>query len=384
MNRICLIPQMITPRNAGSLFFVVGFLICTLSIKAQPGAVANPSATNPPTAAVWQKLKTEPYRGKQDDIYFVNPDMGWYCNGAGKIFKTTDGGATWIQKISQPGTYFRCLGFIDEQHGFAGNIGPDYFPGVTDSTPLYETTDGGDTWKPVTSIKGGIPKGLCAIDVFRKPFINAGQLDYKTILHAAGRVGGPACLLKSDDNGATWSSQDLGQVCGMILDVKFLEPNVGVICAASSADVEKSHALIVMTEDGGKTWNKKFESQRPYELTWKASFPSRNVGYVTLQNYDPDKAVTERFVAKTTDGGNTWVEIPLVNDKEAQEFGVGFIDEERGWVGGFRTGYETIDAGKTWKPNVMGAAVNKIRLLKTDKGVVGYAIGVNIYKLLIN
>ncbi len=344
-------------------------------------------AQTPPEKKVsgfaWQKLKTEPYRGKQDDLYFVTPELGYYCNGYGKIYKTTDGGDTWTEKLSQKGTYFRCLAFLDEKHGFAGNIGTDYFPGVTDTTPLYETKDGGDTWSPVTTITGKMPKGLCALEVVKKPFINAGILDYKTTIYAAGRVGGPACLLLSEDEGKTWAGQDLGAVCGMILDIKFVEPKVGFLCAGSNVEVEKSHALILMTTDGGKTWTEKFRSRRPYELTWKGSFPTRNVGYVTLQNYDPDKSVTQRFVAKTSDGGKTWREIPLVDDKEAQEFGVGFVDAKTGWVGGYRTGYETTDGGKTWTKKDMGMAVNKIRLLKTDTGFVGYAIGVNVCKLIL-
>ena len=90
----------------------------------------------PSALPAWRKLATEPYRGKQDDIYFVNENVGWYVNGAGKIFRTQDGGATWQLQLDQPGTFFRCVAFIDEQHGFAGNIGPGYFPGVTDSVPL--------------------------------------------------------------------------------------------------------------------------------------------------------------------------------------------------------------------------------------------------------
>ncbi len=331
----------------------------------------------------WKALKIAPYPGKQDDIFFITPQMGWYVNGAGKIYKTTDGGTNWVEKISRKGTYFRCVVFLNEKHGFAGNIGVDYFPGVTDTTPLYETTDGGDTWSPVTSIKGAAPKGLCALEIYRKPFINAGKLDYKNTLYAAGRVGGPTCLLTSTDDGATWTSRAMDDVCAMILDVKFLDANIGFLCCGSSADVEKSHALILRTEDGGKSWKKVFESKRGYELTWKAAFPSQNVGYVTLQNYDPDKSVTTRFVAKTTDGGKTWSEIPLVDDKACQEFGVAFLTEDIGWVGGFRTGYETTDGGKHWTPRALGVAVNKIRLLPTDTGFVGYAIGVGISKMEI-
>ncbi|MEN9795622.1 MAG: hypothetical protein RLZZ150_599, partial [Bacteroidota bacterium] len=82
---------------------------------------------------LWTKLKTEEYPGKQDDIFFVNPNFGFYGNGSGKIFRTTDAGATWKTVFEQKGTYVRCLAFTDEKHGVMGNIGPGYFPGVTDS-----------------------------------------------------------------------------------------------------------------------------------------------------------------------------------------------------------------------------------------------------------
>lgn len=50
----------------------------------------------------WTKLDTEPFRGKQDDIFFLTAELGWYVNGSGKIYETTDGGATWIKKLDQP------------------------------------------------------------------------------------------------------------------------------------------------------------------------------------------------------------------------------------------------------------------------------------------
>lgn len=331
----------------------------------------------------WQKLATEPYSGKQDDVFFVTPERGWYVNGAGRIYKTVDGGKSWVKQLDKPGTYFRCIAFLDEKRGFAGNIGPDYFPGVTDTMPLYETRDGGATWSAVTNLRGPRVTGLCAIEIVRQPFINAGQLEERRTIWAGGRVGGPALLLRSDDDGASWESTDLSAQCGMILDVKFVSAKVGFVCAASSSEVQKSHALILMTRDGGKTWVKKYESSRLYELTWKGSFPSENVGYVTIQSYNPDKAASQRYVAKTSDGGETWTEVPLIEDARVREFGIAFADENHGWVGGLQTSFETTDGGKSWKPVAMGVAVNKIRLLKTPTGLVGYAIGVELYKLVL-
>lgn len=329
----------------------------------------------------WRKLTTEPYRGKQDDIYFVDENVGWYVNGAGKIFRTRDGGATWQLQLDQPGTFFRCVAFIDEQHGFAGNIGPGYFPGVTDNVPLYETVDGGENWKAVTTIEGEPVVGLCALQVLKEEFVNAGRLDTRTRLIGVGRVGGPTAMIVSDDSGATWQQIAIKEHAAMAFDVHFFNRYEGFIAAASSSDVTKSNALILSTDDGGKTWKKAWQSQRPYELTWKIDFPARNVGYVTIQSYNPDPAVTDRFVAKTTDGGKSWSEIPLVSDAKVREFGIAFLDENIGWVGAMPNGFQTTDGGATWQAIEMGSAVNKIRLLKSDSQHVGYAIGVNVYRI---
>lgn len=326
----------------------------------------------------WRQLTTEAYRGKQDDIHFIDAKTGWYVNGSGRIYRTTDGGETWMLQLNKPGTYFRCIGFIDAQRGFAGNIGTEYYPNVTDTTPLYETRDGGDTWSAVTNISGPAVKGLCAIYIQKVPFINAGVLDHKVHVYAAGRVGGPAFLMKSTDGGDSWVTSDLGTSTAMILDILFFDEQNGLICGASDAAVDKSHARIITTSDGGKSWTTRYESQRPYEITWKTSFPTRKTGYVTIQSYDPDKSVTQRVVAKTTDGGITWKELPLANDFSLREFGIGFRDEQTGWIGGSTTGYETRDGGAHWKAVNLGKAVNKIRLIDGT----GYAIGVDVYKLV--
>jgi photosystem II stability/assembly factor-like uncharacterized protein len=337
-----------------------------------------------PADAKWQKLETVAYRGKQDDIFFLTADLGWYVNGGGKIYKTIDGGKTWIEKLSQPGTFFRTVGFVNEKIGFAGNIGTDYFPGVTDTTPLYMTDDGGDTWRAVSAIDGPTVKGLCAIDVLHTKFINSGVLDSRTVIHAGGRVGGPAFLLRSVDGGKTWKSQDVSAHTKMILDVKFFDENRGLIMGASDTDTEKSNALIIATQDGGATWKKVYQSTRPFEITWKASFPTRDTGYVTIQNYNPDKTISQRYVAKTIDGGATWKEMPLVNDHAVRQFGVGFADEKIGWVGTTTGGYQTIDGGATWTSVAdMGRASNKVRVIRDGNGFVAYAIGLDVRKIML-
>ena len=356
-------------------------LVGTLLFGAGPSLAGKNDRATLPADAVWRKLETVPYKGKQDDIHFIDPARGWYVNGAGKIYATEDGGKTWQEQLSQPGTFFRTVGFLDENRGFAGNIGIDYFPGVTDTRPLYGTRDGGKTWNVVESLTGEQVKGLCAIDIVHSPFVNAGTLDRRTIVHAGGRVGGPATLLRSLDGGETWKIIDMTPHTAMILDVKFFDAMNGIVFGASDSDVQKSHARILRTQDGGVTWKTVYQSTRPYELTWKGSFPTAKIGYATIQNYDPDPANSRRYVVKTTDGGRSWKELPLVDDARVRQFGIGFQDARIGWVGTSTGGFQTVDGGKTWTPVELGRAVNKIRVLPTDDGLVAYAIGVDVYKL---
>jgi photosystem II stability/assembly factor-like uncharacterized protein/dienelactone hydrolase len=328
----------------------------------------------------WKKLNTERYPGKQDDITFINEKEGWYVNGYGSIYNTKNGGETWEKQLEKKGTFFRTIAFVDNLVGFAGTVGTDYFPNVTDSIPLYGTRDGGKTWKPV-DYKGPYVKGLCAIDIVKEQYINHGKIDYKIHIYAVGRVGSPANMMVSHDGGETWTSNSMNNDCKMLFDIKMFDKNNGFVCAASDEDMEKSNALILKTSDGGKSWKKVYQSNRPFEGTWKASFPTKQVGYVTIQSYNPDPNVKQQRIAKTTDGGETWNEINLVEDAGAREFGIGFIDENHGFVGTMNTGYETKDGGKTWTKVNLGMACNKIRIYKDANGkTYGYAIGVDVLK----
>jgi photosystem II stability/assembly factor-like uncharacterized protein len=331
-----------------------------------------------PPSATWAQTSAPGFRGKQDDVFFVDSKIGFYVNGAGDVFRTEDGGTTWNKTLSKPGTYWRSIGMLDAQHGFIGNIGTDYFPGVTDATPLYRTDDGAQTVTPVDT--GATPiKGLCAIDIIKPKFINAGVLQERVVIHAGGRVGGPAFLLRSLDAGAHWTTLDLSAHIAMITDVKFLSEQVGFVTGGSDANVETSNAVIAMTTDGGQTWKRVYQSIRPVEIIWKISFPTPEVGYATVMHYDPNRPA--QVLAKTMDGGKTWSELPLTQNAAAREFGVGFVTPDIGWVGTGAGGFQTVDGGRTFTAVNLGKVANKIRILRQGTGFLGAAVGTNVFLL---
>ena len=92
----------------------------------------------------------------------------------------------------------------------------------------------------------------------------------------------------------------------------------------------------------------------------------------------------QRFIAKTTDGGLTWHEVPLIANAKWRSFGIGFADERLGWVGGNLGGLETRDGGRTWSAVDMGKAVNKVRFVGTGRARQAFAIGTEIHRLVLN
>jgi photosystem II stability/assembly factor-like uncharacterized protein len=237
------------------------------------------------------------------------------------------------------------------------------------------TRDGGEHWSAVVPASGRQITGVCAIDVLK--------LDGKVLaVRAGGRVGGPAGMLESFDQGRTFQARDMSGSTGMILDIHFIDANTGFIAGASEPEEDKAHARILKTSDGGKTWRAVFDSDRAGDNNWKLSFPTARVGYATIISYQAPKNEARGYVVKTEDGGEHWRKLVVTGDKEWVPYGINFLDEQRGWVGGSTGGYETRDGGGSWFPVEMGLSTNKIRFVtRADGGTTAFAIGQGLYKL---
>jgi len=321
----------------------------------------------------WRVLPNSPlapsnHGDRHDDVFFVNPLTGWVVNLDGKIYKTTDGGESWVQQLDARtalgyDVLFRSVGFANEQIGWAGNINFTNRPDPT--RVLFETRNGGLTWTDISHrISGSPPGGLCGIWVVNEKFI-----------YAVGRYAlGSSHFIKSADGGLTWTAKDMRAFASPLIDVYFFDENTGLAIGGTKLemweDLNTIRGVVLMTTDGGETWQARHTTNNIKEYGWKISFPTRNTGYVSMESGE------RAIVLKTTDGGLTWQEIQIENHSGIS--GIGFVTEQIGWTGGHGAiSFMTADGGVTWRAAGFGENINRFRLLGDT---LGYAVGKRVYK----
>ncbi len=151
----------------------------------------------------------------------------WYAGtGNNKMFKTTDGGATWNEQTvpwtSTTHDFYETM-FVDENNGYSGGT----------SGRLMNTTDGGTTWTELTTNNTSTIYDLWAFDA-----------------NTAIIIGSSANCQKTTDGGATWSNIFVG-IPGSFFSIKFYDadPNVGYI-----AGYDSPAPTLARTTDKGDTW----------------------------------------------------------------------------------------------------------------------------------
>jgi len=313
----------------------------------------------------WEALPNAPIGPRHDDGFFINENLGWVVNGDGQIWKTPDGGENWIKQFDKGTVYFRSIGFLDSLYGIAANLGTEEFGGQTDTNIIYRTTNGGTSWNAINNFIGAKPRGICGLSVIND-----------SVIVGVGRVRGPVYYLKSTDRGETWETKDMKDYAADLMDIYFTSEDSGFIVGGNGAPNENSNGIILHTTDGGNNWSNVFTSSQLGEWCWKINFPSKNIGYASLQH---NTGSPVNFV-KTTDGGKTWFEKRLANFNYYVQ-GIGFANDTLGWAGGNNTynTYETTDGGETWHDALFGRRVNRFRMINDS---VGYAMGVTVYKFI--
>jgi photosystem II stability/assembly factor-like uncharacterized protein len=339
-----------------------------------------PSPEPPPAGSLsWRPTNAPVASSRTDDIWFLDANTGWAANSDGTIVKTTDGGNSWTVQLHEPAVYFRCLGFASATKGWAGTL--------TGAKRLFHTKDGGQTWTQSTNLPSLAPSAICGISVVDENVAFASGTNYAIR---------PARMMKTIDGGQTWTAWEMKPWADLLVDCYFTSPSEGwVVGGKEPADApstpparQRDHIkpVVLQTTDGGQTWINRvanLEKEFPLgEWGWKIQFLDDQIGFIALENLDAGA------ILKTIDGGETWTRHPI-NDpqKNANLEGIGFVDANHGWVGGWgdaqfqrRSSSETFDGGLNWHDaNHIGRGINRFRFFGNPVNL-GYASGETVYK----
>jgi len=311
--------------------------------------------------------------GRTDDIWFVDQNRGWAVNSNAQILFTSDGGTTWTEQHrvqSRPATYLRCVTFGSSTDGWVGSL--------TSANRLFKTQDGGNTWSRVENLPD-LPSAICGLYA----------VDEKTIYGSGTNFPNrPPAVIKSTDGGESWTLIDMQRHASLLVDIYFPTPEKGwVVGGVGGRTRDKCKPVILHTQDGGASWVDQLQGAdiglKRGEWGWKVQFIDSDNAVVSLENFD------HGAILKTDDGGASWTRLE-VNDpqKNANLEGIGFLDEQHGWVGGwgdrnFETGFTSVthDGGQTWQnANEVGLFINRFRFVGPSHARTGYASGGTVYK----
>jgi photosystem II stability/assembly factor-like uncharacterized protein len=235
---------------------------------------------------------------------------------ASRIYRTTDGGASWQLQLTNPDAdgFWDAIAFWDAQHGIL------FGDPVKGAFQVLLTADGGATWQPVSD-----PKGLASLPS-EGAFAASG-----TCLTVAGSAdawfstGGAenARVFHSSDGGRSWSASAVPIPAGApargIFSVGFRDGRVGLAAGGDYKDTSMATVNGARTEDGGASWS---------------AAPILPTGYMSV--VVPVRGAADAFVAAglagsgySNDAGKSWT----ILDR-APVNTVGFASPAVGWAVG--------------------------------------------------
>ena len=187
-----------------------------------------------------------------EHIHFTDKNHGWLCDEYGTVYKTTDGGGSWMDvSPNVPGrilhdsrgledsqerwqVLYYNMHFLDEDEGFVTGMKMNRQEGfTTGGGSIFHSTDGGRTW--ASGYTGGK-------DQLRGLFF----LNEK----AGWACGFSGRILRRTDGRQNWEEVQVTQ--NRFRSIAFIDEKVGFVVWDHNAE----DGVLYRSDDGGLTWQK--------------------------------------------------------------------------------------------------------------------------------
>lgn len=217
------------------------------------------------------------------DVIYVGSGFDFSNGIQGKLFKTTDGGATW-DTLLVGGSYLDIE--VDPQD-----------PKTVYALPggIVKSKDGGENW---TVIDGGLR--IPTTDKFAKSLAIDPQNPEVLYAGLGGFFGG--CPFKSTDGGESWTElastqDDIPPICAGVTSLR-VHPKNSEVVYAGTADLGE----VFKSTDAGETWRRTLEATRGGGVVFFIRVASDGETVFAGRNAS---------LHRSTDGGESWSKLTM-------------------------------------------------------------------------
>jgi photosystem II stability/assembly factor-like uncharacterized protein len=280
-----------------------------------------------------------------NSIYFKDSNKGYatagdYNSYYREIFRTTDGGSTWIYNFSFHGDESGLVSVHVTSSGMGWVVG---FKGV-----IFISEDDGNSWRQILSGK----KFSCAGDDLYTVFCIDENIGWTGGYRKDCTCGYGHIVLKTTNGGKIWKTQLLSSSsCNKISSLYFINENTGWAVNDVLHDFYR-------TTDSGENWT------NVSNITGSSVFfINQDTGWLTKVNYIAG-------IYKSTDGGITWTQKSSISSSS-----VFFSDINNGWAAGAGGNIlKSTDGGETWLTKTSGT-INDLKFVRFYNSNIGMCVG---------
>ena len=357
------------PRTMPTLHVVASVLMCALLVQGCDGGGDGDGGDESPTTTAVLATTTPPAPSSTPTPQLPAPlafAIGALRAGADEgasVLRSEDGSLSNFQRVLSEEDGLGPLGL---RVGFADrNVGWAIDRASSADSHIFRTEDSGATWTDQTAALPNEPATIVLNDI---TFV-ASDPDRGVAIGAA--VDGPPIasnmtpvILTTSNGGESWvtaSIQLSPERPGELAAVCFTSVGLGVAVGSSSV----SGPVVLLSEDGGSSWS---------DITSQVGLTGGELAQLSTASCVDDhlwiggrrlrSTIAGPGILHSADSGATWSDRspPFPTSASGSTVATDFVTEEEGWAValGSLIVFHTEDAGLTWEPQPLPAAISGV------------------------